>query len=145
MNLQLNRRIIFPSGCFNQGLRPKDHLASFPVVLDGASPHFLSKSQHRFCPVDFSCPRTVIRPGTCSIGVVAPHRKRYPWANYPANISDLWIVPIFLDFCRLLGRATLGLSACKSNDWLVLPLVGMGVAKIPRVSVYSSFVSMEFS
>ena len=47
------------------------------------------------------------------------------------TVSDLWIVPIFLDFCRLCGRGTLGLSACDSADCPVLPFVGMGVAKKP--------------
>ena len=55
------------------------------------------------------------------------------------TVSDLWIVPIFLDFCRLLGRATGGLSACDSADCPVLRFVGMGVAKRDRVSVPRKF------
>ena len=50
----------------------------------------------------------------------------------------LWIVPIFLDFCRLFGLVALDLSASDSVDYLVLPFVGMGVAKSQHVSVYRS-------
>ena len=47
----------------------------------------------------------------------------------PKNISDLWIVPIFLDFWRRFGRVASDLSGCQAVDYPVLWDVGMGVAK----------------
>jgi hypothetical protein len=82
-------------------------------------------------------PSIAIHPSSFTIDQFLPTALAVPGVfsvtyQAPKNISDLWIVPIFLDFWRLFELEATDLSSCKAVDYPVLPDVGMGVAKNER-------------
>ena len=110
-------------------------------AFNPASPRFLSKSPYpspQLVSCDDTAPFTRV---TVEFKALCHPESVTHEPTIGSRVSDLWIVPIFLDFWRLFGRSRLGLSACDSDNCAVLGIVGMGVAKTRHVSVHRIFAS----